>query len=147
MLKSMPTWKIMLPPIGKVLNNTRVVTPNTRQCFLRAAAECWIIPIAGVWNGMAGWADLILQGNRSLQTARRPFSKCCRPQNSPLLSGVVAFPDFSKIEGQRLCLSLAHHSSCFCCCRFRGSLAVSLSQTQTLALNIGKVCKSDYPWK
>ena len=40
--------KIMLPPIGKVLNNTRVVTPNTRQCFLRAAAECWIIPIAGV---------------------------------------------------------------------------------------------------
>ena len=34
----------------------------------------------------------------------RPFSKCIRPQNSLLLSGVVTFPDFSKIEGQRLCL-------------------------------------------
>ena len=29
-------------------------------------------------------------------------------QNSPLLSGEVTFPDFSKIEGQRLCLWLAH---------------------------------------
>ena len=31
----------------------------------------WGIPVNGVWNGMAGGADLTLQGNRSLRTACR----------------------------------------------------------------------------
>ena len=34
------------------------------------------IPVTGVSNGMAGGADLILQGNRSLQTARRGSTPC-----------------------------------------------------------------------
>ena len=33
-----------------------------------------------------------------------PFSKCSITQNSPFLSGIVTFPDFSKIEGHCLCL-------------------------------------------
>ena len=41
----------------------------------------WAIPITGVSNGMRGGADLILQGNRSLQTAKlteawRPALQC-----------------------------------------------------------------------
>ena len=47
----------------------------------------------------------------------RPFLKCFKAPNSPLLSRVVTFPDVSKIDGQRLCLWLAH--SYYCCCWFR----------------------------
>ena len=76
----------------------------------------------------------------------QPFSKCFRSQNSPSLSRVVTFPDFSKSEGQRLCLWLAH--SLVSSELATAAIAVDQSQeTQTVALNFGKVWKSDHPWK
>ena len=75
----------------------RVVTPYTWQCFLSAAAN--VGDFGPFFLKILNFVYV-----KKVCQKSRPFSKCIRPQNSLLLSGVVTFPDFSKIEGQRLCL-------------------------------------------
>ena len=72
---------VCMKQLNKMINVFyKVQTPQARRLIALIFNEGWGIPATGASNGMAGGADLILQGNTSLHTARRgntPCRVCC----------------------------------------------------------------------